>query len=49
MYLCIEVMGMCRRMASEEFSDHCVMKSVKHGGGGIMVWGYALYWNGGKC
>ena len=30
---CIEVMGMCRRMAGKEFSDHCVMKSVKHGGG----------------
>ena len=36
---CIEVMGMCGRMAGEEFSYHCVMKSVKHRGGGIMVWG----------
>ena len=25
-----------RRMTGEEFSDHYVMKSVKHGGGGIM-------------
>ena len=24
----IEVISMCIRMAGEEFSDHCVMKSV---------------------
>ena len=28
-----------RRMASEEFSDRCAQKIVKHGGGGIMMWG----------
>ena len=39
-----------RRIALEEFSDRCVQKIVKHGGGGIMVWecitanGVGLLW-----
>ena len=28
-----------RRMVGEEFSENCVVPSVKHGGSGIMVWG----------
>ena len=28
-----------RRMAGEEFMEDCVQPTVKHGGGGIMVWG----------
>ena len=28
-----------RRMAGEEFKEDCVQPTVKHGGGGIMVWG----------
>ena len=28
-----------RRLAGEEFAEHCLMETVKHGGGGVMVWG----------
>ena len=28
-----------RRRKGEEFNDECIRKTVKHGGGGIMVWG----------
>ena len=28
-----------RRMAGEEFMEDCSHPTVKHGGGGIMVWG----------
>ena len=28
-----------RRLAGEEFAAHCLMETVKHGRGGVMVWG----------
>ena len=31
--------GYVRRRAGEELSDSCLNKTVKHGGGSIMVWG----------
>jgi hypothetical protein len=35
----------CRRRPGEEFLDRNVKKTVKHGGGSLMVWG-CITWKG---
>ncbi len=34
------VSSVCGRQPGEEYKDKCVLPTVKHGGGSVMVWGW---------